>query len=416
MVEIWMPYGKTEVPISIDVENLKSIIKPKNTKDSKKIEKEEVIDKQTLFKDLSGFIDQSDNVSISIECMSDFKILSFILPHIIEELLGAGVTEDNIRIFLATGINGKSNETNSIKFLKSLQHNIGVLSHDCNSSNLTHVGKTSYGNDVRLNKNFVDSTFKILIAQVRPHYSSGYSGIERVILPGLSGLNTALFNHKMSIEPDSRPGKINENPVYEDTKEAMELVQPDYGINVFSDGYMNLDTVFTGRVGDVLTRSISYADEAYKIKIDECPDIIVVSPGGELYDNNLYLSTDIFYNIQEIVKKGCQILWMCECSNGYGNLAFVNYMKNNKNETFVRNKPNEVFKIGLEKALFIAEISKKAKIYLVSVIPDFYVKDYFGFKTAETANEALRSALRLVGKDFKSIVIPHGSLTIPILE
>ena len=80
MVEIWMPYGKTEVPISIDVENLKSIIKPRNTKDSKKIEKEEVIDKQALFNDLSGFIDQSDNVSISIECMNDFKILSFILP------------------------------------------------------------------------------------------------------------------------------------------------------------------------------------------------------------------------------------------------------------------------------------------------------------------------------------------------
>ena len=97
----------------------------------------------------------------------------------------------------------------------------------------------------------------------------------------------------MSIEPDSRPGKIKGNPVYEDTKEALELVQPDYGINVIFDGYMNLDTVFSGRVGDVITRSISYADEVYKIKIDECPDIIVVSPGGELYDNNLYLSEQI---------------------------------------------------------------------------------------------------------------------------
>jgi nickel-dependent lactate racemase len=414
MVEIWIPYGKTEVPISIDVENLKTIIKPRNTKDSKEIEKEEALDKKNLFKDLSGFIDQTDNVSISIDCMSDFRILSFILSPIIEELLGMGIMEKNITIFLATGINGISNETNSI--LKSLQHNVRVLSHDCNSNNLIHVGKTSYGNDVRLNKNFVDSTFKILLAQIRPHYSSGYSGIERVILPGLSGLNTTLFNQKISIEPDSRPGKIKGNPVYKDTKEAMELVQPDYGINVFFDGYMNLDTVFSGRVGDVITRSISYADEVYKIKIDECPDIIVVSPGGELYDNNLYLSADIFYNIQEIVKKGCQILWLCECSNGYGNLAFVNYMKNNKKEMVVRNKPNKIFKIGFEKASFIAEISKKAKIYLVSVIPDFYIKGYFGFKTAETANEAFRSALRLVGKESKSIVIPHGSLTIPILE
>jgi nickel-dependent lactate racemase len=416
MVEIWMPYGRTEVPMSIDVENLKSIIKPRNTKDSKKIEESEVIDKQSLFKDLSGFIDQSDIVSISIECMSDFNNLSFILPPIIEELLKAGVRENNISILLATGTEGKSNDKNSMKFIKSLPHNIGVLSHDCNSSNLTHAGKTSHGNDIRLNNNLVDSTFKILVAQVRPHYSSGYSGIERVILPGLSGLNTILFNHKMSIEQDSRPGKINGNPVYEDAKEALELVRPDYGINVIFDGHMNLDTVFTGRVEDVLTRSISYADEVYKIKIDECPDVIVVSPGGEFYDNNLYLSTDIFYNIQEIIKKGCHIILISECSNGYGNLSFVNYLKNNKNEIFDRNKKNEVFKIGLEKASFIAEISKRAKIYLVSVIPDFYVKSYFGFKTSETANEALRSTLRLVGKDFKGIVIPHGSLTIPILE
>lgn len=419
MVEIWVPYGKTEVPVTVNVENLKGVLRPQNMKENPSNGDNDFSNMQIEFKELCELVDKSDTVSICIECTDSFEFLVSSINPIINELYKAGVKDDNLSVLLATGEKGRIDEGRALKFLKVLPPNIQVQTHDCNSRDLTHIGSTSSGNEIFLNKNFMDSTFRIIVSMGRPHYATGYSGIERVILPGLAGIEAILFNTKMSLNPDSKPGKLKGNPVYEDIKEVFEMTHPDYAINTIFKGNMYLDKIFSGKAKDVLYESTSYIEDVSKIRIDEKQEAIILSAGGNFYDRNLYQAIDSLYNIHELLEEENVVILISECLDGYGNSNFYNFIQNfgnKKNSNEFEKKINENFKIGYEKAYFLIKILQMIKIFLVSILPNSYIKNIFGVKYAETANEALRMASRTIGKDFNSLVVPYGSLTIPIFS
>lgn len=415
MVEIWIPYGNTQVPMSIEIENLAAEVKPRNFRaDDSDIESESTLENRKDLRKLSGLIDQNDNIVI---CIENFSPLLFSLIPIIKEIGNSGIKQGNVTVLLVNNPNQKTSMDKSISLLLK-EHDLGyisVLNHNPNSNELTEVGSTSHGNKICLNKKFMDSSFKICINQVRPHFMSGYSGVETLILPGLSSAETALFNAKLSLHSDSRPGKLKGNPAYEDAREAMDLAQVDYAANLILDTKMNLFEAFLGKPNEVLRKRTKFIDNLYKVEIDKTTEVIVTSPGGSLFDNNLYDACDVLYNIYEIIKKGSVLILISECMEGYGNSSFYDYMqkaKNLKNSDFLK-KAKKDFKLGYEKAHFLSELNQRVKIILVSVMPDYYIRNVFGFKSAESANDALKMAKRFIGGNYKGLVIPYGNLTIP---
>ena len=415
MVEIWIPYGNTQVSMSIEIENLAAEVKPRNIRaDDSYIKSENTLENRKDLEKIPTLIDQNDSIVI---CMENFNPLLFSLIPIIEEVVNSGVKQDNITILLANSSNRKMNVENSICSLLK-EHDLGnikILNHNLNSNELTDVGSTSHGNKIRLNKKFIDSSFKICISQVRPHFMSGYSGVETLILPGLSGMETAIFNAKLSLHSDSKPGKLKGNPAYEDARETTDLAQVDYAVNLILDTKMNLFEAFLGKTDEVLKKGTEFIKNLYEVEIDKTAEVIVTSPGGGLFDNNLYDACDVLYNIDEIIKKGSVLILISECMEGYGNNAFYDYMqkaKNLRNSDFLK-KAKKDFKLGYEKAHFLSELNQRAKLILVSVMPDYYVRNVFGFKSAESANDALKMAKRFIGGNYKGLVIPYGNLTIP---
>lgn len=415
MVEIWIPYGNTQVPMSIEIENLAAEVKPRNFRaDDSDIESESTLENRKDLRKLSGLIDQNDNIVI---CIENFSPLLFSLIPIIKEIGNSGIKQGNVTVLLVNNPNQKTSMDKSISLLLK-EHDLGyisVLNHNPNSNELTEVGSTSHGNKICLNKKFMDSSFKICINQVRPHFMSGYSGVETLILPGLSSAETALFNAKLSLHSDSRPGKLKGNPAYEDAREAMDLAQVDYAANLILDTKMNLFEAFLGKPNEVLRKRTKFIDNLYKVEIDKTTEVIVTSPGGSLFDNNLYDACDVLYNIYEIIKKGSVLILISECMEGYGNSSFYDYMqkaKNLKNSDFLK-KAKKDFKLGYEKAHFLSELNQRVKIIMVSVMPDYYIRNVFGFKSAESANDALKMAKRFIGGNYKGLVIPYGNLTIP---
>jgi len=415
LVEIWIPYGNTQVPMSIEIENLAAEVKPRNVRaDGSDIESENKLENRKDLRKLGELVDQNDSIVI---CVENFSPLLFSLIPIIKEIGNSDIKQSNVSVILANNQNQKTSMDKSISLLLK-EHDLGhisVLNHDPNSSELTEVGSTSHGNKIHLNRKFMNSSFKICISQVRPHFMTGYSGIETLILPGLSSTETALFNAKLSLHPDSRPGKLKGNPAYEDSREAMDLAKVDYAVNLIPDTKMNLFEAFLGKPNEVLGKRTKFIENLYKIEIDKTSEVIIASPGGDLFDNNLYDACDVLYNIYEIIKKGSVLILVSECMEGYGNSAFYDYMKkarNIKNSDLLK-KAKKDFKLGYEKAHFLSELNQRARIILVSVMPDYYVRNVFGFKSAESANDALKMAKRSIGGNYKGLVIPYGNLTIP---
>ena len=109
---------------------------------------------------------------------------------------------------------------------------------------------------------------------------------------------------------------------------------------------------------------------------------------------------------EKILKKGLALMY----TKDY--LSVMQRAKNIKNSDLIK-KAKKNFKLGYEKAHFLSELNERAKIIMVSVMPDYYVRNVFGFKSAESANDALKMAKRSIGGNYKGLIIPYGNLTIP---
>ncbi|MCK4223214.1 hypothetical protein KAX01_02865, partial [Candidatus Bathyarchaeota archaeon] len=51
-------------------------------------------------------------------------------------------------------------------------------------------------------------------------------------------------------------------------------------------------------------------------------------------------------------------------------------------------------------------------IFLVSTMPDYYATNVFKLRTARALNDALQEAFKIVGKNAKIWVVPHGHITL----
>jgi nickel-dependent lactate racemase len=73
------------------------------------------------------------------------------------------------------------------------------------------------------------------------------------------------------------------------------------------------------------------------------------------------------------------------------------------------------FVIGAHKAFAITRLMKKAKFILVSALDKKIAKDLL-FEAVDTVDEAIKLAEKNVGTDYKVVLMPQGSLTVPLLK
>ena len=73
------------------------------------------------------------------------------------------------------------------------------------------------------------------------------------------------------------------------------------------------------------------------------------------------------------------------------------------------------FVIGAHKAFAITRLMKKAKFILVSAL-DKNIARKLLFEAVDDVDEAIKLAEEYVGKDYKILLMPEGSLTVPVLK
>jgi len=117
-----------------------------------------------------------------------------------------------------------------------------------------------------------------------------------------------------------------------------------------------------------------------------------------------------------IVKDNGVIIWVAECSEGYGSRAFYNWMSNLKNAHQASREIRKNFILGGDMAYLLLKALDKVKIILVSILPDYYATGIFRLRTARTVNNALKTAFRLLGKSSKVFVLPHANIVLPTIK
>ncbi len=420
MVDVWLPYGKTEVCARIPTKNFLGMIKPKEKPGvaDPRVEVERALNEPFDTKRLSEIAKAGDKAVIVVDDATRATPSYLMVPPILDELNKAGVKDESITVIFGCGTHRPvtSEEMKKLVGEETLER-VKAVSHDCRAKDLVYIGKTkTLGTKVYVNKLFAEADVKVLTGDVGLHYYAGYGGGRKSVLPAIAGIETIRHNHAAILHPKARTGNLEGNPIHVDMVEAARLAKPDFVLNIVTNSKGKLVRAFAGDLEKVHSEGESLVNEMFKVPIERRAKIVVLSSGGHPFDIDLYQAYKGVDCALKAVKRGGVIIWIAECPEGYGNQVFYEWMTKFKELKQMETEIKRRFRIGGHKAYYLMKALQKVKIILVSTLPDYYAVHVFKLKTAKAVNDALSNAFNLVGKDAKVWVMPHGNVTLPVAK
>ena len=417
MVDVWLPYGRTEVCLRVPARNLLGSIEPREKPGvpDAKAEIERALKEPVGSKRLVEIVKPESKVAIVVDDATRPAPSHLMVPPLLDELNSAGVKDENVTVIFGCGTHRAVTNEEAVKLLgENIFNRVKVVSHDCRAPDLVYVGTTSkYGTKVYLNRIFAEADVKILTGDVGFHYYAGYGGGRKSVLPAVSGEETIKANHAMILHPNAKTGVLDGNPVHEDMMEAAKMAKVDFILNVVTNSKGEIVKAFAGNLEQAFYEGVKVADEMYRIPVDRRADIVAVSPGGNPADVNLFQAYKGVDSALEVVKRGGVIILVAECPEGHGNQVFYDWMVKYKDLKTIEREIKRNFILGGHKAYYLLKALQKVQIILVSAMPDYYAVNIFKLKTARTVNEALNEAFKIVGENAKVWTMPYGNYTLP---
>jgi hypothetical protein len=230
-------------------------------------------------------------VAILFDDMSRATPTAVLIPYILEELIAAGISDDNIRFIAAIGAHGSMN---GIDFRKKLGDNVmgRFLVYNHNPyENCTPLGISSQGTSISINSEFMSCDLKIGIGSIVPH-PYGFGGGSKIILPGVASMETIVSNHNMlALSPTVAIGKLEGNIILQDINEAARMA----GLDVKVDAILNLKrevtALFVGGPIEEHVEGVKLAREHYATDMVHDADIVVANCFSKA--NEMLLATPV---------------------------------------------------------------------------------------------------------------------------
>jgi nickel-dependent lactate racemase len=416
MVDVWLPYGKSDVCVRIPARNFLDSIEPKKVSGAEDVnaEIERALSEPISSKRLSEIAQPQHKVAIVVDDFTRNTPSQAMLLPVLAELNAAGVKDENVTVIFGCGTHRAVKPEEARRLLGDEVFNrVKTISHDCNSQDLVSVGKTKHRTSVRVNRVFAEADVKVLLGDVNFHYYAGYGGGRKSVMPAISCRETISHNHAMLLDANARAGVLEGNPVHEDMTEAARLAKVDFILNVVTNSKGEIVKAFAGDLEQAFLEATKRVDDMYRVTVDRRADIVVVSPGGYPADINLYQAYKALDNALEVVKRGGTIILVAECAEGHGNQVFYEWMARLKELKKVEREVKRRFELGGHKAYYLLKALKNHQIILVSSLPDYYANGVFKLKTARAVNDALREALKNAGSQTKVWTMPQGNFTLP---
>ncbi len=418
MVDVWLPYGKTDVCVRVQARNLLGSIEPKEQTScpDAKAEVERALKEPIPVgnRRLSEIALPESKVAIVVNDATRRTPTDVMLLPVLDELNMAGVKDDNVTVIFGTGTHRAVTRDEAVKIVGEEAFNrVKTVSHDCKAQDLVHVGNTHHGNKIYLNRVFAEADVKVLLGDVGFHYYAGYSGGRKSVLPAVAGEETIKHNHALMLHADARTGVLTGNPVHEDMVEAAKLAKADFVLNVVTNSKCEVVKAFAGDLEQAFLEAVKLVDEMYRVTVDRRADIVVVSCGGSPADINLFQAYKALDAALEAVKRGGVVVLVAECPEGHGNQVFYDWMMRFGDLKSVEREIKRNFVLGGHKAYYLLKALSNHKIILVSSLPDYYATNIFKLKTARAVNDALNEAFNIAGKAARVWAIPYGNFTLP---
>ena len=341
-----------------------------------------------------------------------YKIISTTL---LNELKEAGIKKNNIIFMVATGIHRDNyKEELSNIFGEDIISNYKFINHNADSPNLHYLGKLKSGNELWVNSLVSETDFIITTGVIVPHYFAGFSGGRKSILPGICGRKTIEVNHAQMVHLNARAANLKNNPVHEEMQEAAEKVGVDFNINVVTDEKHNIVEIVAGELLKSWLKGVEVCKKTYLYSIKQKAEVVIVSTGGYPKDINVYQAQKALDNAYQAVKPGGTIILLAECTEGYGEPIFEQWIKEAESPEDIIKRIKEKFVLGGHKAYGIARVVKEVEVILISSLPPEKVRKLF-FIPMKNISPAIDYVKNKYGENFQAYVLPSGNTVVPQL-
>ena len=198
---------------------------------------------------------------------------SQMLPSVLELLHRGGLSDDQIVFMMATGAHhGRLLCDFQKKLGSDIPERFNVFNHN-SYENLEDLGETSHGTPVLVNKEVMSCDLKITLGTMMPHFGYGFGGGSKMILPGVSGIDSITHNHR--INEGTGPGRVEENIRRLDSEEAARMAGVDFVINAFMNGDCDVAGLVCGDVVEAHREGVKYARKHYATELYKEADIVI---------------------------------------------------------------------------------------------------------------------------------------------
>jgi nickel-dependent lactate racemase len=418
MVDVWLPYGKTDVCVRVPARNLIGSIEPKERPacpDAKaEVERALAEPLPVGTRRLSEIALPESKVAIVIDDATRKAPSDIMLLPVLAELNLAGVRDENVTVIFGCGTHRPVTAEEAKMLLgEEASKRVKAVSHDCKAMDLVAVGTSRHGNKILLNRIFTEASVRVLLGDVNFHYYAGYGGGRKSVLPAVAGEETIKLNHALMLNPNAHTGVLEGNPVHEDMAEAAKLAKVDFLLNVVTNSKCEIVQAYAGEPEVAFQEAVKLCDDMFRVTVDRRADIVVVGCGGNPADINLYQAYKAVDGALEAVKRGGVIILVAECPEGHGNQVFYDWMVRFPDLKTVEREIKRNFVLGGHKAYYLLKALQNHQIILVSSLPDYYASNIFKLKTARAVNDALDEAFNIAGKAARVWTISQGNYTLP---
>ena len=338
------------------------------------------------------------------------------LPLLLAELNAAGIPDEGVEVFLATGTHEKHSPEDAAWVLGAeAVSRVRWREHDCgDEAGLRHGGATSFGTEVLFSRRVLDADVKVLTGRIIPHYFAGFGGGRKALLPGVASFRTIVANHRLTLDAERgwqsevRPCRLAANPVHLDMLEAARLVQGTFVLNTLLDTDHRVIGAVAGGLEAAHLAGGAAAEKMFKVSVAEPVDAVISSAGGAPYDCNFMQALKALFDVQEVVRPGGAILCAAQCPGGMkkGFLRWGAVESDHELERGVRAD----YDLTGHNSILLRRLVRKVRVAIWSDLADADVRAV-GLHPVHSLAEGTDWLLEMCAGDFRYAVVPFANVT-----
>ena len=410
-MEIFLPYGKKHIGLKLPEKGYVGTFQP--TTLPPHASETELIERALDAPIASFALEQKVTPAMGVVIITSDNTRpcpnSVLLPPVLNRLNAGGVPDENITVVIALGLHRAMSDSELKDSVgQEIFNRVNVVNHDINK--VVRVGSTRLGTPVEVFQPVEKADFRICVGNVEFHYFAGFSGGVKALIPGVASPLTINRNHSHMVEHAASAGSLQNNPVRQDLEEAAAMVGVDFILNVIVDEDHKVIKAAAGHSKQAHRLLCEHLENTGIVDVPQVLDLAIVSPGGAPKDINLYQAQKALDNCARAVRSGGVIVLAAECSEGYGNETFKQWMTSGKSPNDLLSDLRQKFILGGHKAAAIGKIALRHKILLASALTD---DGLVGIKSYPNVESAVKAGFALLGGEPLYGIFPYGASTLP---